>query len=159
MFFSYWILAIIIFIVISLPLYLFKWRKYRRIVSFSGRLLGQVNLTRKRKRLQPLGRVIFLDKVAVRHSKSMARQKSCDHHGFSERVSLIKSKMGLSYVGENCYMFPARKYSARVARELLHGWLRSSGHRANLLNPSYKRTGIGIIVRKSYVYATQIFTD
>jgi uncharacterized protein YkwD len=159
MFFSYWILAIIIFIVIFLPLYLFKWSKYRRIVSFRGRLLSQVNLARKRKHLQPLGKVILLDKVAVRHSKSMARRRSCDHHGFSERVSFIKSKTGLSDIGENCYMFPARKYTARVARELLHGWLKSSGHRVNLLNPSYKRTGIGIVVRKRYVYATQIFTN
>jgi len=156
---SYWIIAVIICIVIFLPLYLFKWRKYRRIVSFRGRLLGQVNLSRKRKHLQPLGRVIFLDRVAGRHSKSMARRKFCDHHGFEDRVSLIKSKTGLSYVGENCYMFPARKYTAHVARELLRGWLKSPGHRANLLNPTYRRTGIGIVVRKGYVYATQIFTD
>ena len=159
MFIPYWILAIIISILVLLSFFLFKWRKYRRIASFRGRLLSQVNIARKRKKLQPIGRVIFLDKVAVRHSKSIARRKSCDHLGFSERVSLIKNKTGLSYVGENCYMFPAKKYNTRVARELLHGWLRSHGHRANLLNPTYKRTGIGIIGRRSYVYATQIFTD
>jgi uncharacterized protein YkwD len=159
MFFSYWALLITIIIVILLPLYLFKWRKYRHIVSFKGRLLSQENLARKRKRLQALGRVVFLDRVAVKHSKSMARRKSCDHQGFPRRASLIKDKTGLDHIGENCYMFPARKYTTRIARELLHGWLKSPGHRANLLNPTYKRTGIGIIVRKGYVYATQMFTN
>jgi uncharacterized protein YkwD len=89
----------------------------------------------------------------------MARRKQCDHHGFDGRAALVQKKMGLSYVAENCYMFPARKYNSYVAKELVRGWLKSSGHRHNLLNPDFSRTGIGIVVRKGYVYATQIFTD
>lgn len=154
-----WTTVIVISIVSSLLMYLFKWRRYRKIASFRGRLLSRVNLARKRNHLQPLGRVIFLDKVAVGHSKSMARRKHCDHFGFAGRASLIQRKTGLNQVGENCYMFPASRYNARVANQLVQGWLKSSGHRANLLNPEFKRTGIGIIVRLGYVYATQLFTN
>ncbi|MBA7506884.1 hypothetical protein ES706_05599 [subsurface metagenome] len=154
-----WLLILAVSGLISLALYLFKWRPYRKIVSFRGRLLNRVNLARRKRQLRSLGRTRFLDKVAARHSKSMARRKHCDHHGFNTRSALIKRKAGLSYIAENCYMFPASRYDSHVAKKLVAGWLKSPGHRANLLNPEFRRTGIGIIVRKGYVYATQIFTD
>lgn len=154
-----WLALLIIGGLISLTLYLFKWRPYRKIVSFRGRLLNRVNSVRRKRQLKPLGRTRFLDKVAARHSRSMARRKHCDHHGFEGRSELIKTKTGLSYVAENCYMFPARRYNARISGRLVAGWLRSPGHRANLLNPEFRRIGIGIAVRKGYVYATQIFTN
>ncbi len=154
-----WLSLLIIGGLISLALYLFKWRPYRKIVSVRGRLLSQVNSARRKSQLRPLGRTRFLDKVAAIHSRSMARRKHCDHHGFEKRAEPIKTKTGLSYIAENCYMFPARRYNARVAGRLVAGWLRSPGHRANLLNPEFRRIGIGIAVRKGYVYATQLFTN
>lgn len=144
---------------ILVSLYLFKWRRYRKIVSFKGRLLSQVNYARRKRGLSPLGRTKLLDKVAAGHSKSMARRKHCDHHGFERRSAFIERKTGLSYIAENCYMFPAKRYDPHVAKGLVEGWLKSPGHRANLLNPKFKRIGIGIIVRKGHVYATQIFTE
>ena len=154
-----WLLILVISGLILLALYLFKWRPYRKIVSFRGRLLSSVNSTRRKRQIRPLGRTRFLDKVAAGHSKSMARRKHCDHLGFNKRFALIKQKTGLSYTAENCYMFPASRYNVHVAKKLVGGWLRSPGHRANLLNPEFRRTGIGITVRKGYVYATQIFTN
>ena len=144
---------------ILLPLYLFRWLPNRRITNFKGRLLGQVNHARQRKRLKPLGRTKLLGKVAAGHSKSMARRKHCDHHGFEKRARLIEKKTGLSRIAENCYMFPASRYDVHVAKRLVEGWLRSPGHRANLLSPGFRRTGISIVVRRGYVYATQLFTD
>ena len=154
-----WLLISIIGGMIWLAVYFFKWRPYRKIISFRGRLLNRVNSARRRRQLSPLGRTRFLSTVAVRHSKSMARRKHCDHNGFEKRSALIKGKTELSYIAENCYMFPAKRYDAHVAKELVKGWLESPGHRTNLLNPKFKRTGIGIVVRKGYVYATQLFTD
>jgi uncharacterized protein YkwD len=157
--FELWLFLLVIAGLFYTLLYLFKWRTNRKILTFKGRLLGHVNIARRRNHLRPLGRVKLLDKVAVGHSKSMATRKNCDHKDFDNRASKIKSKTGLNIVGENCYMFPARQYNARIARELVRGWLKSPGHRANILNSKFNRTGIGIAVRKGYVYATQIFTD
>ena len=154
-----WIILIIVGLIISSFIYTIKWRKNRNIFTFRGRLLSQINLVRERKYLKPLGRVKLLDNIAYSHSKSMAYRKLCDHQGFERRALIIKEQTGLTYVGENCYMFPARKYNSRVATELVRGWLKSPGHRANILSGQYKRTGIGITVRKGYVYATQLFTD
>jgi uncharacterized protein YkwD len=89
----------------------------------------------------------------------MPNRRQCDHHGFDKRAAVVQKKTGLSYVGENCYMFPARNYNSHVAAELVKGWLKSPGHRVNILNNKYQRTGIGIIVSKGYVYATQLFTN
>ncbi|MBM3176278.1 MAG: CAP domain-containing protein [Chloroflexi bacterium] len=144
--------------IVLLPLYL-KWLPNRRIVSFRGRLLNQVNHARQRRHIGCLGRTNVLDRVAYGHSRSMAKRRHCDHGGFNGRCSYIERKTGLSRVAENCYMFPARKYNAKVARELVGGWLKSPGHRENLLNPEFKRTGIGIVESRGYVYATQLFTD
>ena len=144
---------------VMLLFYLFRWWPNRRIVSFRGRLLDHVNYTRRKRKLSSLGRTNLLDKVAAEHSKSMAKHRHCDHHGFDKRAALIERKSGLSYIAENCYMFPSGTYNTHIAKELVEGWLQSPGHRANLLNPDFRRTGIGIIVKKGYVYATQIFTD
>jgi uncharacterized protein YkwD len=146
-------------LIITTVLYFWKWRPNRRITSFRGRLLDEVNYARKKRGLGRLGRTRFLDKVAAGHSRHMAKCSHCCHHGFERRAEHVKRKTGLSYVAENCYMFPARKYTAHVAKELAKGWLDSPGHKANLLNPNMRRIGIGIIVRKGYVYATQIFSD
>lgn len=166
-----WYLILTIIGITSLVVYLLTQRppwKKRRVkrrgkrrgkVLFSGRLLSRVNSARRKRGLKPLGRTRLLGKVAAEHAKSMARRKHCDHHGFNKRYALIKRRARLYNIAENCYMFPARKYDSHVAKKLVEGWLKSPGHRANLLNPEFRRTGIGIAVRKGYVYATQIFTD
>jgi uncharacterized protein YkwD len=144
---------------ILLLFYIFKWRKSRRTVSFKGKLLSQVNRARQKHGIGKLGRTKLLDNVARKHSKSMAKWGTCDHDGFTNRASYIESKTGLSDIAENCYKFPSHKYDWYVAKKLVYGWLESPGHRVNLLNPKFKRTGIGIIVKRGYVYATQIFTN
>ncbi len=157
----FWYLILVVAIAIPLAFYffIFTWRPRKLRAAFRGRLLRRVNYARRKRGLKPLGRTRLLDNIAARHSRSMARRKRCDHHGFKNRVARIEKYSLSSNIGENCYMFPARKYDSHVAKKLVGGWLRSSGHRANLLNPSFRKTGIGIAVRRGYVYATQIFTD
>jgi len=133
---------------------------YRRILTYrdKGKLLSQMNKHRNKMGLTPLGRVKLLGQIAYGHSKSMARTKHCDHRGFARRKRIIETKMGISYIGENCFMYPSKRYGRRTAHALLRRWLRSPGHRRNIENSSYKRTGIGIVHRGNYIYATQIFT-
>lgn len=54
--------------------------------------------------------------------------------------------------GENISMGPVD------AREAHVGWMRSDGHRDNLLTPGYRAVGIGIVCRNDgHMWATQIF--
>jgi uncharacterized protein YkwD len=128
-------------------------------LSFKGRLLSEANRVRRKHGLPRLGRTSFLDRVAAKHSKYQAIRRQCSHDHFSSRSHTIMSKTHCSYVGENCYMFPSERYTKEVAIALVRGWMKSKGHRENILTGRYRKTGIGIVVRAGYVYATQVFTD
>jgi len=124
-----------------------------------GRMLRIINHHRKKKGLGSLKAYYFLDRVATEHSRYMAKHRVCNHAGINYRRNKIEKRMWTGYMGENCHMFPAFDYNRRTAEKLVTGWLKSPGHRANLLNARYKRIGIGIVAKRGYVYATQIFTD
>lgn len=54
--------------------------------------------------------------------------------------------------GENIFMGP------RTSDELHVGWMRSDGHRENILNPDYSAIGVGVVCRNDgAMWATQIF--
>ena len=118
-----------------------------------------INHYRKRQGLKPLRTYYALDRVARGHSQYLAKHHSCNHNGFSHRAKLVQQITGCGFVGENCYQYPARGYNRKVAVRLVHGWMRSPGHRANLMNPSFTKLGIGIVKKGRYIYATQIFSS
>ena len=47
--------------------------------------------------------------------------------------------------------------SDAIAREAVAGWMRSPGHRRNILDKSSERTAVGIAVSAERVYLTQLF--
>ncbi len=56
----------------------------------------------------------------------------------------------------------AARYSATdLSNEFVTGWLNSPEHRANILNPHYRRTGVALEVSQDgrRIVATQIFSD
>jgi len=44
-----------------------------------------------------------------------------------------------------------------VARQSVDGWMRSPGHRENILEPAYDQTGVGVAISAEHVYLTQLF--
>ncbi len=44
-----------------------------------------------------------------------------------------------------------------IAKALHKSWMTSLGHKANVLNPDFKKVGIGVKRRKNKFYATQLF--
>ena len=64
---------------------------------------------------------------------------------------MMKS-FGISYrtAGENI------AYGYATPQAVMNGWMNSSGHRANILNASYTRIGVGYV--PSGHYWTQLFT-
>jgi uncharacterized protein YkwD len=113
------------------------------------KIFALVNEARVSDGLSPLVRVDTLDALALEHSQDMAKTGILSHDGFDARADSIERSLGSSCVGENVAM------GYESAKAFVDGWLNSSGHRANIMNPSYRRTGIGYY--KSY--ATQIFCD
>jgi uncharacterized protein YkwD len=117
-----------------------------------------INHYRKKHGLGSLKAYYAIDHVARSHSKYMAKHSNCNHDGFKNRSVKVQRLTGSGYVGENCYKYPAYSYSKRIALKLVNGWMKSPGHRQNLMNPNYRKIGIGIVTKKGYVYATQIFS-
>ena len=45
----------------------------------------------------------------------------------------------------------------QFAREAVEGWMKSPGHRDNILNPRYDTSGIGVAMAGDRAFATQVF--
>jgi uncharacterized protein YkwD len=90
-----------------------------------------------------------VDALALQHSLNMKAANRLSRDGFQARANEVMGRLNASQVGENVAM----GYSS--ARAFVGGWLGSKGHRDNMMNPSYKRTGIGYCGG----YATQMSCD
>ncbi|MCX7718455.1 MAG: CAP domain-containing protein [Candidatus Sumerlaeaceae bacterium] len=144
----------------------------------------QTNVERMRSRLQPLDRSPALASAAELHSRDMAERGYFSHttkgwvrgKSFSERLRAA----GVSgrRLAENIALLPVRMAmldapdgeSLRVepdyegmAREVVQMWMKSAGHRRNILDGHLDSLGVGCWLGEksgvSYVYVTQDFGD
>lgn len=113
-------------------------------------VLCLINRERGGRGLRPLRSNRKLRGAAVRHSLSMARHNFFDHT--SPTGSTMSSRIkGAGYtrrarswsVGENIAWGSG---SLATPRQIVAAWMRSPGHRANILNGSFREIGVGIAV-------------
>jgi uncharacterized protein YkwD len=99
--------------------------------------------------VKELRRTDCVQRFAVRQAKRMAQQERMFH----QELGPIMEGCGLRAVGENvAYGYPNGR---SVVND---GWMRSPGHRANILNPDFRLLGIG--ARKGHDghwYVAQVF--
>ena len=61
--------------------------------------------------------------------------------------------------GEN--IWTGRGYDPRqvryLAQKIMDGWMKSPGHRANILTPDYTHLGVGVMAKNQEIKATQVF--
>lgn len=143
-----------------------------------------INAERKRAGLSLLSRNDQLVAIARAHSTDMAARDYFDHadpdgrefperyrsRGFDCRISCGEATICLG--AENIAMeyllharrlvngrtIAERKSSAEIARSVVRLWMRSSGHRENILTPSYRTHGIGVAIdRNGRIFVTQNF--
>ena len=102
------------------------------------------NEARRARGLSPLRRNRVLDRAARLQARNLARFGFFDHvdpwgRGPVERVRLYDPARTIGFpIGENI----AQGY--RTASAACRGWLRSPGHRANILAGGYTRIGAGV---------------
>lgn len=113
-----------------------------------------INDYRVSKGLAPLQLSRTISDIARRHSQNMATGRVAPGHiGFQERViQIFKKPLGNGQgAAENVAL------GQMTADEAVAGWLKSSGHRKNIIG-NYNQTGIGIAKsRDGQYYFTQIF--
>ena len=122
------------------------------VSTYEAEVIRLVNNIRKQNGLSELTANWELSRVARYKSQDMKDKNYFSHTSptYGTPFQMIKA-FGLSYrtAGENI----AKGYATPQA--VVNGWMNSSGHRANILNASYKQIGVGYVAGGNYW--TQMF--
>lgn len=107
----------------------------------ASQILQLVNAERAKVGAAPLTLNLDLSKVAQEKARDMADNGYFSHTSptYGSPFDMMR-QFGLkySYAGENI----AKGYTSPAA--VMRGWMNSSGHRANILNPNYTQIGVGV---------------
>ena len=144
-----------------------------------------INEERQEASVKPLGRVSAIDVIARNHSADMGARDYFDHvtpegldptdrgnlagyrcfkdhgtyytQGLAENIAQVHTHSSYMVAGVTT-SYTWYDDESVVAKNLVDIWMGSPGHRQNILNGEYDRTGIGIIITEDErVYATQNF--
>lgn len=122
------------------------------VTNYENEVIRLVNEIRVKNGLKALTADWELSRVARYKSQDMKDNRYFSHTSpvYGSPFDMIKS-FGISYrsAGENI----AKGQSTPQA--VVNAWMNSSGHRANILNSSYTRIGVGYV--KNGNYWTQMF--
>ena len=122
------------------------------VTEYEKEVVRLVNKERTSRGLSPLTHNWELSRVARYKSQDMKEKKYFSHTSptYGSPFEMMRS-FGISYrtAGENI----ARGYATPKA--VVDGWMNSSGHRANILNSSFKEIGVGYVPEGNYW--TQMF--
>jgi uncharacterized protein YkwD len=115
-------------------------------------LFDRANDERRERGLDPLEWNEELAQLAREWSEEMSDTGEFRHRDID--LDLIQDMDGLTGLGENIFTSTAPVPAGRAHE----GWMRSPGHRANLLSPAWDRVGVGVVCAEDgSVYATQNF--
>ncbi|NCB04340.1 MAG: SafA/ExsA family spore coat assembly protein [Clostridia bacterium] len=110
------------------------------VLSYEAEVVRLVNEQRAKNGLAPLTQNWELSRIARYKSQDMADNGYFSHTSptYGSPFDMIRA-FGLSYrtAGENI----AKGYATPKA--VVDGWMNSSGHRANILNASFRQIGVG----------------
>lgn len=125
-------------------------------ISLESEVVRLVNIEREKEGLEPLVEDTKLSNGALKKSEDMGKNNYFDHYSpnYGSPFDMMK-KFGIQYsiAGENIAMgYP-------TAESVVEGWMDSPGHRANIMNPNFRKIGIGLYKSNRTNYWTQLFTD
>jgi uncharacterized protein YkwD len=155
-----------------------------RAASLEKRIHDLINAERKARKLKALRSDSRLSSIAEGHSEDMGRRNFFSHVNPDGEDPTARGKRA----GYTCRKESGRRISAGLAENIYQGnlyssvrirgnertydwnteeeiatesvriWMNSPGHRRNILETSYDRSGIGVsISRDSKVFVTQVF--
>lgn len=123
--------------------------------AFQAEMLGYINEERVRLNLSPLLLDEVLSRGAALKTSDMAENGYFSHYSptYGNPFEMMRS-LEISYhmAAENIAMNSSVK-GAHIA------FMNSPPHKANILNPEYRKVGLGFYQQGSRLYVTQWFTD
>ena len=116
-------------------------------VTRRNKMLHLLNQTRRNHGLPAFRLNLNLSRDAWRHSKRMAEKNRCFHT--ADLYDLVRTYSPSTW-GENVG-------AAGTLRRIRTLWMGSGGHRANILNPRFRKIGIGVVKARGLLWVTTIF--
>ena len=122
------------------------------VLNYENEVIRLVNEIRVQNGLSPLTADWELSRVARYKSQDMKDNNYFSHNSpvYGSPFTMMKN-FGISYrsAAENIAK------GQRTPQAVVNGWMNSSGHRANILNATYKKIGVGYVPNGNYW--TQMF--
>ncbi len=116
-------------------------------VEYAAAALKATNAERVDRDRAELRKSRCLTRLARRQARRMARRQELFH----QVLGLVQLKCLMGWVGENVAMgYPDGKSAVR-------GWMKSPGHRANILHKPFRRMGIAAVKRHGVWWVAQVF--
>ncbi len=125
------------------------------ISSYADQVLQLVNAERAKGGLSPLSTTSALSSAANKRAEETVQSFSHTRPNGTS-FSTVLAEYGISYraSGENI------AYGQRSPQEVVTGWMNSPGHRANIMNSSFNKIGIGVYQSSNgTIYWSQLFTN
>lgn len=125
-------------------------------------ILLKVNQARKKAGLPPYQTHLKLEYLARFHSRQMSELGFFSHQDPAGRspsqraLAIIPEIIG--GIGENI-AYDYGNSEAEVSQKIFQAWMKSPGHRANILSQNYHYIGIGVVQNADKFFATQSFGD
>lgn len=141
----------------ALPLLLLQGSA-NRVQSVEQRIFQSINQVRQEHRLAPLKWSAKIAGQARSHSSRMLAGRFFSHedprYGDPGR-RLRRAGIIWRLCGENIF---EEQGEADPVRSAVRGWMRSSGHRKNILTRGFTETGVGVAIGRDGTYSiTQMF--
>jgi uncharacterized protein YkwD len=117
------------------------------VASRRHRMLSLLNQTRRNHDLPIFRMNLALSRTAWQHSRAMADRNDLFH---TANLWAAVRAFSPSTWGENVGV-------ARLLSRIRGLWMGSGGHRDNILNPRFRRIGIGVVRARGRLWVTTIF--
>jgi uncharacterized protein YkwD len=133
------------------------------IAALQQAILTEVNATRSARRLGPLADMPELDAAALAFAAELARRGTLSHESDVPGMTTLAERLSAAGVssfrqaGENLARVGGEAYE--VAPAVVRLWLESAPHSANLLEPRFNRSGVGIVRAGNSWYVTQVYAQ
>jgi uncharacterized protein YkwD len=135
--------------------------------DIENEILELVNQERAKVGAKPLVMNETLRNMARYKSNDMLQYDYFDHTSPNiGSLTDLSKKFGYSYtaIGENIWMSKASSTSYlrqnTTAAKIMEGWMNSPGHKANILNNTYGKIGVGVTLSTDgFSHATQEFSN
>jgi uncharacterized protein YkwD len=140
-----------------------------RVADLERLVHDRINDERVNHKLNALGVDRRLSAIARAHSEDMARRNFFSHVNPDGEDPTARGKHAAyechkefgrvvrEGLAENLYEGSPPRGTDEIVRASVRNWMNSPGHRRNILEKGYDRTGIGAAISSDRIYITQLF--